>query len=434
MGDAGIIQGTQQNMAATAAVQLFMRALQATNAELSEMVTQALNSNPALEELPPQHDAGESGPLNREGTFRHDRMLENQTEAPTLSHHLEEQIRQSALSPRSEAAALALLPYLNHHGFFTETPEHITQELGWTSEKFHRAQSVIQDLEPAGVGAADLRESLILQLQRKGEYRGLPMQLLQHYWHELVHHHYAEAARSLQVEEEAITLAARHIARLNPDPGSGFARAELNIITPDLIVTREGNELQVSLTNENIPQLTLSADYREMMAERADNPELRRYLSGCFREGRELIRALHNRQQTILLVAQAIVNRQKTFFLKGPEHLSALRMEDIAAALGVSTSTISRAVRGKFLKCDYGFYELRHFFSTAIEQGNGNTLSARAVQARIRAIISEENPTSPLSDTDIARQLADEGISIARRTIAKYREQLHILPASQRKK
>lgn len=430
----GMQQGMKQNMAATAAVQMFMRALQANNAELCELTSQALAANPALEEI--QQRPEEESPFSyapgqdKAATQRHERFLESLTEQETLSSHLEAQIRRSALPPETESAALAIIPYLNKHGFFAEQPQQVAQELGLESRVFRKAVQALQDLEPAGVGAADLRESLILQLRRKGEHGGIPMQLLRHHWDDLVRHRYAEAARALEVDEEAVALAARRIRRLNPDPGSGFARTELQIITPDVLVTYEAGELIVSLTNEGVPRLALSSAYREMMVERADNPELRSYLSRCFREGRELIRAINDRQQTILSVAKAIVARQQEFFLRGPEHLSPLRMETVAADLGISTSTVSRAVRGKYLRCRHGVFELRRFFSTAINE----TESAGSVQARIRQLVAAENPLSPLSDAEIATALSGEGIPVARRTIAKYREQLRILPANLRKR
>lgn len=426
---AGMQQGMQQNMAATAAVQMFMRALQANTTELSELATQAMAGNPVLEEAP-RHESESAEIPDYERTRRHAQFLESLTRQPTLAEHLEEQVRRSALPAATEASALALIPYLNHHGFFSEAPESIAHELGMKEKHFRRGLRALQELEPAGVGAADLRESLILQLRRLGEHGGIPMQLLQHHWEELVHHRYAEAAQALEVEEEAVSIAARRIARLNPDPGSGFSRAELNIISPDVVVTEEEGELRVELTGDGIPQLALSADYREMMSEQAENPELRRYLSRCFREGRELIRAIADRQQTILTVAQAIVARQKAFFRRGAEHQVSLKMETIAADTGVSVSTISRAVRGKYLKCSFGVFELRSFFSAAL----GGDASAAGVQARIRELVAAEDPAHPLSDAALETALRQEGISLARRTIAKYREQLKILPASLRRK
>lgn len=423
-------------MTATAAMQMFMRTLQATTTELAEIAAQAMAANPALEELPdtPDNDGLPSDPLNREATLRHERFMDTLTGETTLAEHLEEQIRRSALPPATEKAALELIPYLNHHGFFCEPMQDIADTLCLKPELFRKALKAIQDLDPAGVGAQDLRESLILQLHRKGEHGGIPMQLLTGHWHELVNHQYEAAARALDVEEEAVTIAARRIAKLNPDPGSGYSRAELNVITPDLIVTRDGDELIVTLTGEDIPRLTISAEYREMMSEKAENAELRRYLSRCFREGRELIRAINERQQTILTVAQSIVRRQREFFLRGPHKQIPLQMEDIAADAGVSISTVSRAVRGKFLRCQYGVYELRRFFSAALSTKDGSVESAGSVQARIRALIDAEPPDKPLSDAALEAALQAEGITVARRTIAKYREQMKILPAKLRRR
>lgn len=428
----GMQQGMRQSMMATAAMQLFMRALQASGMELTELISQALASNPTLEELPPpaEEAASDSG-----ATQRHDFFMESLTEQKSLHSFLEEQIHQSALPPAEEQAALALIPYLDHRGFFAEPPQQVAKELGLTEKIFRRALHILQDLEPAGVGAADLRESLILQLQRLGEQGGIPMRLLQQRWEDLVRHRYAEAARALNLEEEAVRLAACRIARLNPDPGSGFSRAELNVITPDILVETKGEEISVTLTGQKIPRLTLSSDYRDMMAERADNPELRRYLSRCFREGRELIKALQDRQSTILAVAKAITLRQKDFFLRGPSCLHPLKMEEIAADTGLSVSTISRACRGKYLKCPHGVYELRSFFTGSLPMdGEQEGLSAGNIQARLRALVNSEDPAKPLSDARLETLLAAEGISVARRTIAKYREQMKILPASLRRR
>lgn len=437
MSSAAMAQGMQQNMAANAAMQMFMRALQADTMELNEIAAQAMATNPALEEMPPPEppdDIPTPAPLNRQATLRHDRLLENQTGITTLAEHLAEQVYRSALPPATEQAALELIPYLNRHGFFAEPLQDIATSLGLPQKTFRRALSALRDLEPAGVGAQDLRESLILQLKRLGEHGGIPMQLLRHHWQELINHRYADAARALDVEEEAVTIAARRIARLNPDPGSGFSQAEQNIITPDLLVEREGDELLVTLTEEDVPRLTISAEYRDMMAEQATNAELRRYLSRCFREGRELIRAIAERQQTILKVAQAIVKRQRPFFLSGPHKLIPLQMETVAADVGVSVSTVSRAVRSKYLKCAHGIYELRSFFSAAVDNTEGDSISVRAVMARIRELIENESPSTPLSDAAIEAALKTEGISLARRTIAKYREQMKILPARLRRK
>ncbi len=436
MSSAGMQQGMKQSMVATAAMQQFMRTLQATNMELRTQVTQALAANPALEELPPPEDEpDEYTALDAAATQRHDYLLDTLTEAPSLMAHLEEQIHRSALPAKVESAALLLVQNLDDRGYFCESPDTIAARQSWSKNLLSKALQAVQDLDPAGVGAADLRESLILQLRREGEEASLAMQLLERRWNDLVQHRYTEAAQALGVSEPAVAGAARRIAQLNPDPGSAFQRDTNTTITPDLVVTinEEGNP-EVALTDANIPRLALSAEYREMMAEQADKPEVRRYLSRCFSEGRELIKAIADRQKTILQVASEIVQRQRAFFLHGHAAMAPLRMEQVADATGLHVSTISRAVNGKFLQCTQGIFELRSFFTTALPAGNTGNISPEAVQARIRDLIDAEDPRHPLSDAALEQKLSQEGITIARRTIAKYREQLRILPASQRRK
>ncbi len=439
MAKAGMQQGMQQGMVASASMQLFMRTLQATGMELGQLAAQALASNPALEELPaaPPEDAEDAPPQNAAATLRHAAFMDSLPEQETLARHLETQLLQSALPHEVEAAALTLARTLDNRGYFpADTPPELVAKLaGLPGGVFRRALAAVQDLDPPGVGARDLRESLLIQLQRLGEDRGLPARLLRDHWEALVHHRYAEAARLMELEEEAVALAARRIARLNPNPGSRFAETEGLVIVPDVVVRREGEELVASLTGEQVPRLALSARYREMLAEQADKPEIRQYLSRCFREGRAFIQAIAERQRTILLVAQALTRWQREFFLHGPQALVPLRMDAVASELGVHVSTISRAVRGKYLRCAFGVFELRSFFSAALpsaEQESG-AVSAATVQARIRALVAAESPARPLSDAKLEALLAAEGISIARRTIAKYREQMKILPAALRK-
>lgn len=429
MSNAGMQQGMKQNMVATAAMQLFMRTLQVSNMELRTLATQAMAANPALEELPPAEETEDASTPDYAATQRHDYLLDSLSEAPSLAAHLEEQVRRSALPAKVEAAALELVQHLDERGYFADAPQEIAAQHGWSKNTLTKALQAVQDLDPAGVGAADLRDSLMLQLRREGEESSLAMQLLRDYWQQLVQHRYAEAAREQGESELAVAGAARRIAQLNPDPGSAFARENTSIITPDIIVTRRGDELEVTLTDANIPRLGISAEYREMMAEQADKPEVRRYLSRCFSEGRELIKAIAQRQQTILQVAQAIVQHQRAFFLQGTAALIPLKMEQIADATGLHISTISRAVNGKFLKCGFGVFELRHFFTTALDG-----ISPESIQTRLRELIEAESPLHPLSDARLEQLLAAEGITIARRTIAKYRDQLRILPASQRRR
>lgn len=439
MGAAGMEQGMRQNMVATATMQQFMRTLLATNMDLRLMADEALEKNPVLEELPlppPEEDPGTGGAPDYEATRRHDLVMDNLVSSETLHDHLEAQVRRSALPPDTEAAALCLLEYLNDRGFFEEPPERIAVENALPDSAWRPALAAIRDLDPAGVGAVDLQESLLLQLDRLGESRSLTAELVRRHWEALATHRYAEAAAALGRTEAQVAAAAQRLARLTPDPGAAFAPAERNVIEPDLLVTQDGSELRVELTGTGIPRLGISEQYRNMLADYADRRDVHSYLTRCIREGKDFIKAIGDRQQTVLRVAQAIVARQKPFFLKGPQALQPLRMEEIAEATGVHTSTISRAVNGKYLRCDYGVFELRSFFAAALPaaEGGGEVLSANSVQAAIRALIAAENPAKPLSDAKLEAALAKQGIVVARRTIAKYREKLKILPASLRKK
>ena len=412
-------------MAATPAMQMMLHALQANQTELEEIINKALAANPALEKAEP---APSKEPVDYRATQRRDFAMQSISSTQTLAEFLEEQIRQNDLSPKVKQAALQIIPYLNEHGFFAEPLSIVQQELSLDDKLFQQARRAICDADPAGVGAVDIRESLILQLKRLGEHKGLPMQLLKNHWDALIRHRYADIADALDIDEEAAELAARRIARLNPDPGSGFSQAELNVISPDILVEEDAGELKVSLTQEASPQLVLSAEYREMMAEHADKAEVRQFLSKCFREGRELIRALSDRNATLLSVAEAIVRIQHHFFRVKNAALIPMRLEDVASATGLHVSTVSRAVRGKYLQCRRGVFELKALFTTGI-----NDVSADAIKQKIRALIAAEDAEQPLSDAEIEAQLSAEGINIARRTIAKYRDAMKILPASLRK-
>lgn len=426
MSSGGMIQGMKQGMVATPTMQLAMRALQANQTELQELISEALAANPALEET-----RTEPTPQDTTTEQRRAFVMESLSSTQTLAEYLEEQIRHSGLPTKTADAAISIIPWLNHHGFFAESPQVVQQETGLRDKLFQQARRAICDCDPAGVGACDLRESLILQLHRLGEDKGLPMKLLRHFWDETVRHRYDIIAHKLDIDIEAAELAARRLSRLNPDPGSGFSHAELNVITPDVLVEIESGDIKVSLTQETTPRLSLSAEYRDMMAEHADKPEVRQFLSRCFREGREFIRILQDRYTTLLNVAQAIAEEQQAFFRSKNAPLSPLKMEEIAQATGLHVSTVSRAVRGKYLKCARGVFELRTFFSTAVSD---DEISADEVKRKIQELIAAEAPTKPLSDAKIETLLQEQNINIARRTIAKYREQLKILPASMRKR
>lgn len=441
-------QGLAQSMVAGASLRMFMRVLQCSTMGLEQLVHQAMAANPVLEEEPPSppespedEDWKEDSGADADAARRHEFMMESVREAPSLHEHLKEQVRRSAFAPPLERAALLLIDELDARGFFEEAPEKAAARLGISRALLPQALDVLYDLEPAGVGARDLRDSLSIQLAQAGERGSLAGRLLDTCWEDLVRHRYEAAAGVLGASEEEVRRAAARIARLNPDPGASFSREENAAVTPDLLVRAdESGEIEVVAVEASLPRLRIDGTYREMLAEYAGNREVRAYLSRCFREGRELIKAIADRQATILAIGQVIAARQKEFFLHGPASLRPLKMEEVAGDAGVHVSTVSRTVNNKYLLCSWGLFELRSFFQSAlpgpVEDGSHGTesMSAGAVQTHIRALIEAENPAKPLSDAKIEALLAGEGISIARRTIAKYRDQMKILPASLRKR
>lgn len=434
----GLEQGMRQSMVANASMQLFMRTLQATTTELSQMTAQAVAANPALEELPPEVRDDEfpvSAP-NYAATERHDVFMNNLSSVPTLREYLEQQILCSAEVPAHRDAALVLVGYLDLHGRLEESLDTIARDEALPLHALQAGLKIIQSLDPPGVGAADLQECLLLQLHAAGMAGCVAERILLHTPTELIRGDYAAIAARLSVSEQKVEEACRILRSLNPDPGSAFEDTERNVITPDLVVsTDDDGELTVNLTGSHVPHLGLSADYREMMAERADDTELRRYLSRCFREGRDLIQAIENRQTTLLSVARAIVHRQPAFFRKGRSALKAMKMQDIADELGVNVSTVSRAVNGKYLRCSHGVYELRSFFSQALSSSDGSgAVSAADAIARLKVLIDSEVTSAPYTDERLAQLLSDAGIRISRRTVAKYRDRLRIPPAHLRRR
>lgn len=434
-------------MVAGASLQMFMRVLQSSTMGLEQLARQAMATNPVLEEEAPrdaadeQDDAQGMAPMGSEAARRHDFMLESLREAPSLHEHLKGQVMRSGMESSVARAALLLIDELDARGFFEEPPEKAAARLGLSRGLLSQALHVLHDLEPAGVGARDLRDSLSIQLAQAGEKGGLPYRLLESCWEDLVRHRYDAAAKTLGVSEQDVRQAAGRISRLNPDPGAPFAREQNAAVLPDLLVRfDEHGAMEVVPAQVPVPRLRIDGAYQDMLARYADNREVRAYLSRCFREGRELIKAIADRQETILAIGKVIAARQKEFFLRGPSALLPLKMEDVAGEAGVHVSTVSRAVNNKYLLCSWGLFELRSFFQSALQGATddggkaGESVAAGAVQARIRALVDAENSAKPLSDAKIEARLAEEGITVARRTIAKYRDRMKILPASLRKR
>jgi RNA polymerase sigma-54 factor len=364
-------------------------------------------------------------------------LFESQVSRPTLRSYILEQA--TGYSPEEYRLVELIAGSLEENGYL-RVPVQELATIGGVSEPILEAVlKKVRDFEPPGVAAADLGDCLLLQLSRKGESNGLAARILRHHLPQLARHRYDEIARDLHVPLEDVTAAARHIASLEPNPGRPFAVADEEGVIPDLIVIPKtsGEEDEegflVRLNEEDLPRLRISNEYKELLAERGQNEELLLYLRDKIKGARFFLRSLQQRQQTLLAIGNEIVARQEEFFRRGASALKPLIMAQVADAVGLHVTTVSRAVSGKYMETPQGLFEMKYFFTPGFQNSDGSTVSNEMVKVAIREMVDRESTRSPLSDQDIVTELEERGLRVARRTIAKYREQLGILPSHLRK-
>ena len=353
----------------------------------------------------------------------------------TLQQNLIGQLNQSLLSATDRKAAELIVGNIDDNGFLQSTPEEMALNSGIPKEDFEKMLALIQTFYPAGVGAHDLRECLLIQLRRAGKERSLEYKVVSEHMEDLGRRRFPEIARRMGISVEDVQKAADNIARLNPRPGQVFAAAPQNYVLPDLVVEKVDGEYQITLNNEQIPHLRISNLYKDIIASGdAQSSEVKNYIRDKIRSGKFLIRSIHQRQQTIFNIAQQIALRQRDFLEHGPSHLKPMRMGEVADAVGVHETTVSRAVSGKYMATPQGVFEMKYFFTSGYQTATGDSLSNISVKEAILDLVKHENGSAPLSDHEMVEILGERGIPIARRTVAKYRDELNILPSHMRRK
>jgi RNA polymerase sigma-54 factor len=292
---------------------------------------------------------------------------------------------------------------------------------------------VIQTFDPPGVAARDLRECLMLQMERSGQQGTLEYRIVNEFMEALGKRRIPEIARGTGTEVDAVQEALERIARLEPRPGRAYLPDNDQYVLPEVFVQKSGDEYAVTTNNEHIPHLRISNTYKDLMSQSGNTSEVRNYIREKIRAGKFLIKSLHQRQQTILNIAKEIVTRQREFMEHGVAGLKPLTMVQIARAVNVHETTVSRAVSGKYMQTPQGTFEMKYFFTAGIQTADGADLSNTTVKDMIAEIFKKEDATKPLSDQEVVRMLTEKGIAIARRTVAKYRTELNILPSNLRK-
>jgi RNA polymerase sigma-54 factor len=339
------------------------------------------------------------------------------------------------LSADDRKTAELIIGNIDDDGFLQSTTEEMALNSGIPQGDFERVLELIQTFYPAGVGARDLRECLLIQLRRQGKEHSLEHRIVSEHMDDLGRHHFLEIARRMAISVEDVQKAADNIARLNPRPGQVFAAAPQNYVLPDVIVERVDGEYQISFNNEQIPHLRISNLYKDIIASGdAQSSDVKDYIRDKIRSGKFLIRSIHQRQQTIMNIAQQIVSRQRDFLEHGPSHLKPMTMAEVAETVGVHETTVSRAVSGKYMATPQGVFEMKYFFTGGYQTATGESLSNTSVKQAVLDLVKHESGSAPLSDHEIVEILSERGIPIARRTVAKYRSELNILPSHMRRK
>jgi RNA polymerase sigma-54 factor len=442
--------------------------LQTPLLELRNLVRQEMETNPVLEELPDQ--SAVDGPTEAESaadnnfkdefeklasldeewrdymaqSVSYSRSQEAQDKRQfffdsipvqeTLQQNLIGQLNQTALSADDRKAAEMIIGNIDDNGFLQSTPEQMALNSGIPKENFEKLLALVQSFHPAGVGARDLRECLLIQLQRQENENTLEYRIVSEHMEDLGKRRFHEIARRMNIGVDEVQKAADKIGRLNPRPGQIFAAAPQNYVLPDVTVEKVDGDYQIILNDEQIPHLRISNIYKDIIAQGNNGSDVKDYIRDKIRSGKFLIRSIHQRQQTISNIAQQIVARQREFLEHGPSHLKPMTMGEIADAIGVHETTVSRAVSGKYMATPQGIFEMKYFFTSGYQTATGESLSNTSVKEAILDLVKHEDGNAPLSDQQIVEILNERGIPIARRTVAKYRDELNILASTMRRK
>ncbi len=353
----------------------------------------------------------------------------------SLEASLREQFLLTELTADERQIGEYIIGNIDEDGFLHTPVEDIADVLDVEVELVEKVLSVIHTFEPSGVGARDLRECLLIQLEEQGYEGDLSMIIVQDHLDDWINRRYSRVCRALGIDKEELTEVQEIIAGLDPKPGfTPEPRVNFNLVVPDLEVTKVGEEYVVTLTDRNAPTLRVSPIYRELLSgSEKSGKEAKKFVVDRLNSARWFIQAINQRRTTMVRVMRCIVQNQREFFDHGVGHLRPMVLQEVADKVGMHVSTISRVSNGKYVQTPHGVFELKYFFDGGLSTEEGEDISAKTVKDKISTLIQDEDARSPLSDQKIADILKKEGIDIARRTVAKYRAQLNINPARYRK-
>ena len=450
-----------------------LKLLQVARHDLETEVRQELNENPVLEEVV---DVAEEKPVDNSTTdtspeteaqpalealnetnweayidsqfkpLQNNMSSGRDTEAPnyenmvsaeqTLYDHLMWQVNFGGFNDEEKSVLSTLINYVDDNGYVKTSLQDIAQDSGHPQNELEDMLSFLQELEPAGVGARSLQECLLIQARHIEEDTKDLVHLIENHLSDLERRNYKAIAKAMKLDVDVVKDMCQIILTMDPKPGRAFLSHDTQFITPDVYVHKMRDKYIISLNEDGLPRLRISNLYRQLLKSKADpsNKTEREYVKGKMKSAVWLIRALHQRQQSLYKVAQSIVQHQKSFLDHGPSQLKPLRLKSVASDVDLHESTVSRITSNKYMHTSQGLYELKYFFSGGVKRFGGEALSLTAFRLKLKTFIQKENPQKPFSDAALCDRLKKEGIVVARRTVAKHREALKIPSASKRKR
>lgn len=446
----------QQRLVMTPALQLAIKLLQLNRLDLEQTLQQEMVANPLLEEREEaapsadeiaEKESADNEPLidnlDVDSFFEHyfdaqssTPNMREQSEAPPLENtltstvslvdHLAWQLEMGGASDKELEICQAIVGNLDEDGYLRASSDEIAAMGDWHWIEVERAIARVQGLAPCGVAARDLRECLYLQLELLGEADGLAGVMVRDHLDDITRHRFKEISRFNDADLAAVADAMAIIKGLNPKPGSAFSDESPQYITPDVFVRKDEDRYVVTVNDDGLPKLRVSRKYRELLRGDGLGKEASEYVHEKMRAALWLIRSFGQRQRTIQKVAESIVAHQLAFLDHGVAALRPMVLRDVAEDIEMHESTVSRVVNGKYMHTPQGTFEMKFFFHSGLGHASGADVSSVTVKERIRKLVEEENPRKPLSDAALAKRLAAGGLQIARRTVAKYREELGI--------
>lgn len=430
-----------QKLRLTSYMRLSLQLLQLPIVKLREFIDQRAEENPLLNLEYSNGFQGKNHDFNDEEQQNYKNSLT--TKPVTLYEHLLRQLRIQAGSEAKYKIGELIIGKIDDSGYLQCSVEDIAKLAKAPLPEVKQILSLIHTFDPPGIGVRNLEECLMLQLKAKGKEDSLAAQLLDKHFAFLTKRKYKDIAKKLSARDgaafggkislEKIKKAVQEISRLEPKPGRSFDTEKTVYLKPDLILKENGKEYEVMFNNWELPRISLNNKYRIMLRQKNIPQDTKEYLKERLKAANSLITAINNHKNTLKEIAKSIISFQKDFLDEGAAGLKPLTLREIAVKVGKHKSTVSRAISNKYIQTPNGIHELRYFLNSKIEQKNGKFISSKAIKSKIMEIISNENKENPLSDQRISRCFTQEGISISRRTVAKYRNRLKMLPSNLRR-